>query len=441
VNRDNINPLVMDMADKLMQVRLGLPLSSAISSINYKMCNIASQLHLKVDTMSGYKPAPCNAYQLTLLNSGGGKNSSISLLDRFYFGDAFNKIKDNIFPLFKDKALKMLEESGIDRSLHSWTQSISNATVSGMYAYAETYSLCKFGSMNIEVDEIGNAIISKAELFEQLLTPYDEGNFQPVAKRSDSNSIDIEGVPVNLYCFGNKVRLFNGDNTEREFIKILDEGYGRRFIFTDDVSSPKDKTAEEVLSEMKLSEQIRKNSTEKREYIASLVTAKNMNRVIALDDSAMLFYARIKADGDRYVNNTRGLPPAVIADISERHFKTIKLAGVYALFDGGEYVTERNMIEAFEVIKESSSVLSELRRIKPLHERLLTHLMDEAKPVTSQHMLSYPFINATWTKKVLEIIDLAKQLASERGYEWIEDIKRGVTYYTVKYEYKDEELF
>ena len=431
MDENKLNPLALKIAKDLMKVRTGLPLSPAIASVNYRLSNIASQMHIKVDTKSGYQPTPVNTYTLVLLNSGGGKNSSLGLLDRWFFGDAFSKIRDKIYPIFKEKALQELEDKGIDRSIHNWTQSVSNATVSGMFAYAESFRLCGFGSLNVEIDEIGNAVTSKAELFEMLLTPYDNGDFQPVAKRSDSNSMDISGLPVNLYSFGNKVRLFNGDQTERSFIHLIDEGYGRRFIFVDDNSKSAIKTPEEIMKEMELSEDTRRNRQSDRDYIASIITKSNFSKVLEMDYEAMYMYAVIKSESDSYLDEHKGLPPAVQADISERYFKTAKLAGVYAFFDGSDTVTGKHMEQAYEVVKESSNVLQELRRVKPLHDRLLEALLNESKPVTSQYMLAYPFINSTWTKKITEIIDLAKQLASERGYDWDEHIKSGVTYYTV----------
>jgi hypothetical protein len=89
------------------------------------------------------------------------------------------------------------------------------------------------------------------------------------------------------------------------------------------------------------------------------------------------------------------------------------------------------MVEAFEVIKESTEVLKKLRKSKPLHVRLLERMLNEAEPITSQHMLEYPFINSGWTKKILEYVELAKQYAVSNGYEWDEAIKGGVTYYSV----------
>lgn len=429
MNKEKLNKLALSMAEDLMAVRPSLPLATALGTVNYKLSNIACQMHIKVDTGSGYKPTPINTYTLTLLNSGGGKNASLKLLNRFFFEDSYKYIKSKVFPYYKQIAFTRLEEDGIQRDLHSWVESISDSTVSGMYAFAETYNLCDFGALNIEVDEIGNAVTSKAELFEALLTPYDNGDFMPVAKRSDPNALDIAGLPVNLYAFGNKVRLFNGDNVEQGFLKLLDEGYGRRFIFIDDNSEPKLLKPDELITQMKTSEKIYQDRKNIREYIKSFVTATNFKRVLELDEEAKYEYAVIKYESDMYLSEHKGLLPAVQADISERWFKTVKLAGLYAFFDGNTKVTKQNMIEAYEVIKESSKVLSKLRRVKPTHERLLEQLLLEDKPVTTQTMLTYSFIPSTWTKKILEYIDLAKQLCSELGYEWDEQTKGGVTYY------------
>ena len=342
MNESKLNPRALSMAKDLMKVRHGLPLASAMGAVNYKMSNIASQMQVRVNTMSGYQPATVNTYTLLLLESGGGKNSSLGLLDRFFFGDTFQKIKENTYPYFKEQAYRKLEEQGNEREIHGWVQSISNATVSGMFAYAESFSLVGFGSLNIEIDEVGNAVTSKAELLENLLTPFDNGDFQPVAKRTDANAMDISGLPVNLYSFGNKVRLFNGDSTEVAFLQLLDEGYGRRFIFIDDASKPKNKTPKEILEEMKFSEEIRKDRAKDRAYIRSLINEGNFRKVLEFSDDAMMVYATIKAESDAIVNDTRGLEPAVVADLSERHFKTAKLAGVYAFLDGRDEVNQKD---------------------------------------------------------------------------------------------------
>ena len=273
---------------------------------------------------------------------------------------------------------------------------------------------------------------------EILLTPYDNGSFSPVAKRTDSNSMDINGLPVNLYCFGNKVRLFEGDAVESAFLKLIDEGYGRRMIFVDDTSVPTRRRHEDILNEMDMSEAIKDKRKSDRERIKGLISRVNLGKVLPLNRDALVRYAIIKADGENYILDHKGLEPAVKADMNERNFKVAKLAGVYAFFDGSDEVLGRHMDEALEVIEESSKVLMELRKVKPKHQRLLDSLLDEDKPVTEQHMLTYNFIPNTWTKKIKEYVDLAKELASERGLLWKEISRKGVSYYSVS-EPKEEE--
>ena len=190
---------------------------------------------------------------------------------------------------------------------------------------------------------------------------------------------------------------------------------------------------------MKASESIITKRESDRNYIKSLITKSNLDRVLTLSDEAVYVWATIKAEGDNFILDNKGLEPAVKADMNERNFKTAKLAGVYAFFEGSDEVLGRHMDEAFEVISESSKVLMELRKVKPKHHRLLESLLNEEKPVTEQHMLTYNFIPNTWTKKIKEYVDLAKELASERGLLWREISRKGVSYYSVS-EPKEEDV-
>lgn len=431
MNKDKLNKFVRQIAEDLMIARPSIPLATAVGVANYKMANICSNLGIQLDTKSGYGKTPSNIYQLLLLNSGGGKGASLGLVDNFYFKDAFEYLANEIYPKFKTKALEQLETQGNDRPLHNWVKSMGSTTESGLLAYAESYSLTGIGGINLEIDEIGNAIISKADVFELLLQPYDNGLYVPTAKRTDPDAISVSNMCTNLYCFGNKVRLFEGDAVETAFIRLLDEGYGRRMIFIDDNTQPVRRTAECVVGEMKASEAIIVKRVKDREYIKSLITRSNLGRVLTLNDEAIYVWATIKADGDNYILDHRGLEPAVKSDMAERSFKVAKLASIYAFFEGKDEVDEKNMLEALEVIEESSKVLRDLRKVRPKHQRLLESMLLEDKPITSQHMLGYPYIPNSWTKKINEYVDLAKELASEEGYIWKTTTRKGVEYYEV----------
>lgn len=432
MDKSKLNEFALKIAEDVMEVKRSLPLSGALGAVNYKLSNIASQMHLFVDTLEGYGETPAGIYALTLMNSGAGKGASLKLIDRTYLEDAFSKIRDTVYPVYRNKAIKRFTDVGLEEPIiRAWTPRVETATMSGVSAVAESYYTVGFGGVNIEMDEVADSIMSEKELFDKLLKTYDNGDYPATAKRTDPNPMDIKKMPTNLYCFGNKVKLTDGSNIQNEFMSMLDKGYARRMIFVDDNTVKKPRTPQEVLDDMDKGQDIYSRRTAEREYVADIINIDNFKRTMTLDRDARYAIAVIRAEGEQYVSEHPKLEEAIQGDMMERAFKTAKLAAVYAFFDGNDKVTAKNIEEAFEVVKESSKVLKELRKVKPLEERLLDALLRESESITSQTMLNYNFINSTWTKKILEYINLAKELASTKGYEWVEDTKNGVTYYQV----------
>ena len=428
----NLNPLVQKMVKDLQQAKPSMGLGLACSAVHFKMASIAGQMRVMVDTQAGFGTAVSNFYGLSFSPSGSGKSIGVNLLDKMYFSEAFSYMKKTVYPKFEKIALQKLEEDGIERQLLAWTPKASNATWSGLYSASETAYLVGVGNVNLQIDEVADQVIGKADLFDILLECYNNGDFPAQLKRSDNNPLDIDGIPINMYAFGDKTKLVNGDNIEIAFQNLLKTGYGRRFIFADDkVIDTEERTANDIVREMKATEQIKTDRAPDREKIKELISIKNMNKVLTLDDDAMYMYAQIQCDGENYVRENKGLQEAVQSDMLNRVFKCVKLASIYAFFEGKDTVSKKNMEEAFTIIKESSRVLSEITKLKPLHERLLEKVLEEDKAITQQHCLSYSFIPSTWTKKILEVLELAKGLASEKGYRWKEISKKSVIYYSV----------
>ena len=438
MDESKLNKFALKGAKDIMAIRPTIGLPMAMNMMNNLMANVTTQCRVFLDLGAGFSPTPCNIYSLTLADSGSGKNSGLNLLINFYFASVFEYIGKEGFPKFKAKATAKLEAEGSDRKLHTWNKWMADSTYSGFLAYCETYHLAGFGSINLFIDEISNAIITKSDLFEMTLGIYDNGEALATAKRSDTESMDITGMPVNLYSQGNVEKLLNGDNIEVAFMRYLAEGGSRRTIFVNDNSKPPARSPREIMDEMLKSNDILKQRESDRAYVKSLVTSKNMNKILTFDKEALMEYCVIASEGEELVANNIGKPQAEISDLLNRNFKCAKLASVYCFFDGKDRVAKTHMTQAYEIDKESSKVLAKLVQVKPLHERLLDKLLAEEKPVTSQTMLSYPFIPSSYTKKILEYVSLAKELASERNYYWHETVRKSVIYYQVTKENKTE---
>jgi hypothetical protein len=444
IDINKLNPLVRKMALDLQKAKKSMGLGLACNAINFKMASIAGQMRVMIDTQAGFGTATANFYGLSFSPSGSGKSVGVTLLDNMYFKDAFDYMKNEIYPRYEKIARKKLEAEGIERALQAWTPKANNATLSGLYSASESAYLVKVGNVNISVDEVADAVVSKADLFDILLECYNNGDFPAQLKRSDNNPLDISGIPINLYAFGDKTKLTGGDNIETSFQNLLKTGYGRRFLFSDDKTVEVDDISpKEYVKQMKATNQIVAEREPDRRFIKGLLCKANLNKVLKLSDEAMFYYAEIQCEGERYVRENKGLADAVQSDILNRVFKTVKLAGIYAFFEEEDTVQLRHMQEAFHLVEESSRVLIEITKIKPTHYRLLDKMLEEDKPCTQQHFLSYPFIPSSWTKKIQEIIDLAKELASEKGYVWSEKAIKGVVYYRVteKTPEDEEEIF
>jgi ribosomal protein L9 len=406
------------------------------------MASIAGQMRVCVDTEAGFGTAVSNFYGLSFSPSGSGKSIGVNLLDNMYFSLAFDYMKKEVYPKFKKKAIQKLENDGIERALQAWTPKASNATLSGLYSASETAYLVGVGNVNLSVDEVADAVVGKADLFDILLECYNNGDFPAQLKRSDNNPLDIDGIPVNLYAYGDKSKLINGDNIEFAFQNLLKTGYGRRFVFSDDKTvEVEERSPADVVKEMRATEQIKKDRLPDRERIRNLISAKKMNSVLTLTDEAMLFYAQVQCEGENFVKTNKGLAEAVQSDMLNRVFKLVKLASIYAFFEEKDKVEIEHMQQAKEIIDESSRVLTEITKLKPLHHRLLERMLEESNPCTNQHFLSYPFIPSGWTKKIEEVIKLTKELSSEKNYLWKEVSRKGVVYYSVtKQDEKTEEI-
>ena len=116
MNENNMNKLALKMARDIMSAKPTMGLSLALSAVHFKMSSLVSQLRLKVDTQAGFGTAVSNFYGLSLSSSGSGKSVGVNLLDGFYFGEAFDFIKRDVFPKFKQRCEAELEVAGIERN-------------------------------------------------------------------------------------------------------------------------------------------------------------------------------------------------------------------------------------------------------------------------------------------------------------------------------------
>lgn len=418
------HPIVKELIDSVMSVNPTIPEDTVAIMVNYKLSTLVGNLRVKADYSLARDPTPINFYGMVIIKSGAGKNSSLDLLDEWYFNpvrDKFKALYEKRRMWFVQKLRAKYEADGftteeserfIDKEMSEisqWELSISRATLEGVEKMATTLQKLEVLTLGVEIDEIDKYIVSSKDLIDALFGSYDNGNWKPKATSGRELQDQVRGVAPNFFALSTPEAMLMNEKVNTSFTELLKSGFARRtFFYHEDADTlPVILTGEERLEKEQLALNLRFKATDTRDRLLTLVHRDNLNKIISFSPKAKLLLADYKTIGEELASQTRD--PIMNAEYRERDFKTAKLSAMYAFLDGTDEVNEANVQYAIQMSEVSSNCLKSISHGKSNMEQLYSRVRAEEGYVYVEDMLNYGIFSKNETKKIFEY---AKDLES-----------------------------
>lgn len=414
--------------DKLDQDRLFFRVIAA-----YYFSQIATMMQVNILTPDRGRQFP-NTYAIALAPSGFGKGQSTSRIEK----EVTNQFRDNFLnytlPTLASRnlpkiAVERASKRGQDpdqliegleseyKNLGVLPFTFNSATEAAIRQVRHKTLMAGGGSLNFQVDEIGNNLLGSADALSAFLELYDGSMPPKLIKNTNDNTRyeEIEGVsPANMLLFGTPVRLLNGGKTEDEFYDMLAVGYARRCFFafhrsekSTDLPSAADMFAKRVSSQ-------KAPFLEKlADHLGDLADICFVRKSIVMpDDIAILFieYEQANLKKARELSEHDELRAI---ELKGRHYKTLRLAGTYAFIDGAPEITEEHAYAAIKLAEDSGKAFDQLLTRDRSFVKLAKYIASVKRPVTQADMVEdLPFYKGSVQQKA----DMV-QLAIAYGYQ------------------------
>ncbi|AYA64341.1 DUF3987 domain-containing protein [Alteromonas sp. RKMC-009] len=395
---------------------------------SYALAKVASQMRASIKTHN-QKPLPINMYAVDLAPSGFGKTKAMNFLEEEVAGLFNERFKDELLPYATEKNLaKLATRRSISNSTDpddemddliaefkasgTWLPSFDSATPAALKQFRHKLLMADAGSLNFEIDEIGDNLTGNQEAFSKFLELYDKGKIkESLTKNTKDNQrlTHIEGqTPCNLIMFGSPASLMDGGKKEEEFFTMLEKGYARRCLFgiAKSVNRNLDMTAEEIY-QRNVSKQSLEFIEEFAEQLLELADPLHYKRQIALDYEEEIL--RIEYDlwcKDR-AEEMSEFDVVKRIEMEHRWFKAMKLAATYAFIEGNAKITATNLYNAIAVVEDSgASFQGLLTRDRP-YVKLAKYLGGTTRPVTQVELVEdLPFFKGNQSQKA-EMLTMA----------------------------------
>ena len=311
-----------------------------------------------------------------------------------------------------DEEESLLQTEKEFESLGKLAFSFDSGTTAAVKQMRQKLLMADIGAMNLEIDEIGNNLLSNADVLGTFLELFDVGKVkQKLTKNTKENtrSEEIEGkTPTNLLLFGTPAKLFNGSKTEEELWSFIQTGYGRRcfFGYTREAHRTEDLTAEQIYDTLtdKSSTKFLENISSKFGRLAEMV---NFNKVITVskDVSIQLIEYRMHCEAIAYKLGEH--EDMRKAELSHRYFKALKLAGAYAFIDGDSEISEDNLYAAIRMAEESGKAFDKMLNQDNNYVKLAKYIAAIKREVTHVDLTeNLPFYKGAANQKA-EMMQLA----------------------------------
>lgn len=272
--------------------------------------------------------------------------------------------------------------------------------------------LANAGAISIEMDEVGENLISNLDMLKVFLELYDQGLVKQKLTKNTADSQraeEVEGkTPTNMLMFGTPNNLFNGSKEEELLMALFDTGYARRTLFG--TSSKEDIQQEmtpeqvfEMLTDTTSSTTIAKLS----QHFGMLADAVKYNQQIQVSKDISLKLIAYKMDCEQKADKLPEHEEIRKAEMRHRYFKALKLAGIYAFVDETPEVTTAQLLSAIRLVEDSGEAFNKILSRDKNYVKLAKYIANIGKEVTHADLIEdLPFYKGTNAAKQ-ELMNLA----------------------------------
>ncbi|RLA62744.1 MAG: hypothetical protein DRQ78_07635 [Epsilonproteobacteria bacterium] len=390
-----------------------VPEHMSMTIANYTMAGFIGHFHYKIE-LSQDNIVPMNMVAFILAKSGARKTSSVTKLE---------KVIQPGLDIINIRRLAKIEDYARRNDIPiPKLNPLSNAlaTEAGMIKRLNDFKKEGLGLPTMFVDEIATELavnqdmIPNIKLIAQL---FDEGNMKSKPlKDSENQSEEVIGMGMNALFIGSEYGILEDNGVLEKFNLEFISKLSRRCFFVypdfpkqetnaenidDLLTEIKDKKMSSVDTQMKLGGLCQK--------IALGLKDRDINKT-TLEPDAERLYEIYKIYCEE-VAETITLEQVTLEQ-QHRHWKALKLAGVYSIFNLHRTIEINDLKEAIYVAELGADNLEKFisKAERNAHEKLHDHYIEEQPPLSVHDILK-----RKWIKKAIEIEDLLRFANSKLG--------------------------
>ncbi len=396
----------------------------------FAMSTFANHMRYKIE-FGENNLVPINAIIFILSHSGSGKTSSERML-RKAFGAGYTELEID----FNKDAIEYARRMEINADKLPRLPFFNKiGTGPGFIKRINEFEKRTIGTPSLIIDEIANELESNSDTSEniQIIAElFDSGELEDKPLKDSTNQASpIYNMGITSLIMGSEASMFDGSDALKLFYKEFITKLGRRCFFIYPVHIPKDNqyTKQSLIDELHEEDSIpyqkikkmSKFSKDLIEYRRANLDDNGIVKPLKLDDDARsvyLYYKRycFELSESKYGSKVMTKEDEIIyLELANRHWKALKLAGVFTVFRGSSEINIDDLREAISFAENMNGYLHNFmnKASELVHEKLASYIRENMVMPTSHELKKMKLIS-----KNMEIPDLcesANTLISDIG--------------------------
>ena len=372
--------------------------------VAYYFAKMASSMRATISTHDRGE-IPVNLYVINLATSGFGKGHSVNILEGALFAGFERRFMKDTFPTLADAHLWKL---GIERAVYTGKSeedeksayekmfnregpllySFDNASSPAIKALRNKVLLAGAGALNLQIDEIGSNLSNSLEALVAYLELFDQGFMKQKLTKNTSDNIRVEELdgksPANALLFGTPDRLFDGSDSEKAFVSLLETGYARRCLYAWGEPAPIDFDAIDPVAvyNAQKSALTAQTSSSLSTHFSMLADPARYGWEIRVDDAVGIAFTTYRLTCQKEARQLPSHENIRRVELEHRYFKALKLAGAFAFVDESNQITMDHFRYAVTLVEESGEAFDKLLNREEPYVKLAKYIAATKNEVT-----------------------------------------------------------